>query len=137
MSPFGQVLHDLRQRYGLRQTELAERMGYEQSYLSALELGVKGPPPEVFLRRLVAVLNLDEETEETIFRAADNSHRRLVIPLDSPSNVYRACNELRRQLERLHPSQIDLIERILRMPQELSIRTNAESPRIKRRTRLS
>lgn len=49
MSPFGQLLHELRQKSGLRQVELAERMGYEQSYLSALELGVKGPPPTEFI----------------------------------------------------------------------------------------
>ncbi|HEX5806423.1 MAG TPA: helix-turn-helix transcriptional regulator [Macromonas sp.] len=40
MSPFSLSLHDLRLRNGLRQAELAELMGYEQSYISALEVGL-------------------------------------------------------------------------------------------------
>lgn len=42
MSPFAHFLHDLRMRYGIRQRDLAERMGYETGYFSALEVGIKG-----------------------------------------------------------------------------------------------
>lgn len=41
MSPFSHFLHELRMRYDIRQVELAETMGYEQSYISALEVGIK------------------------------------------------------------------------------------------------
>lgn len=39
-------------RHGVRQVELAERIGYEQSYISALEAGAKGPPTPEFIDRL-------------------------------------------------------------------------------------
>lgn len=41
MSPFSQFLHDLRMRRRLRQADLADLLGYEQSYISALEVGLR------------------------------------------------------------------------------------------------
>ena len=49
MSPFSHFLHELRLRHQIRQSELAELLGYEQSYISALEIGAKGPPTEEFV----------------------------------------------------------------------------------------
>jgi predicted transcriptional regulator len=46
MSPFSHFLHTLRMRLEIRQAELAALVGYEQSYISALEVGLKGPPTE-------------------------------------------------------------------------------------------
>jgi predicted transcriptional regulator len=46
MSPFSHFLHELRLQHQIRQSELAELLGYEQSYISALEVGIKGPPTE-------------------------------------------------------------------------------------------
>ena len=37
MSPFSRLLAETRRRNGLRQIDLAELLGYEQTYLSALE----------------------------------------------------------------------------------------------------
>jgi transcriptional regulator with XRE-family HTH domain len=48
-------------RHGIRQAELAEALGYEQSYISALEVGLKGPPTEVFVERLIQVLQIPVE----------------------------------------------------------------------------
>lgn len=133
MSPFGQVLHELRQKSGLRQVELAERMGYEQSYLSALELGVKGPSPTEFIQRLVSTLELDQETEEKVFRAAANSNRKFTIPVDVPLALYETCNEFHRNLGQLHPVQVEMIQQVLRMPERLKTGAGAGTPRIKRR----
>ena len=54
MSPFSQLLAETRRRHGLRQIDLAELLGYEQTYLSALEVGAKGPPTAVMDRMLEA-----------------------------------------------------------------------------------
>lgn len=53
MSPFADFLHELRMRHGIRQTELAQILGYEQGYLSALELDKKGPPTQEFIQKLI------------------------------------------------------------------------------------
>lgn len=58
MSPFAHLLHNLQMRHNIRQSELAERLGYEQSYISALEIGLKGPPGPDFVDRLIAALEL-------------------------------------------------------------------------------
>ena len=55
MSPFSRYLVDLRRRLGVRQGELADLLGYDQSYLSALEIGQKGPPTPEFVDRLARV----------------------------------------------------------------------------------
>jgi len=49
MSPFAIYLRKLRLRRGLKQKEMAYLLGYEQSYLSALERSVKGPPKQEFI----------------------------------------------------------------------------------------
>lgn len=53
-SPFATFLRTLRVRSGMRQHELAKQLGYEQAYVSALELGNK-PPSEEFLGSSVEV----------------------------------------------------------------------------------
>ena len=56
MNPFSHYLHDLRMRHEIRQSELAELLGYEQSYISALEIGAKGPPTPEFIEKLILAL---------------------------------------------------------------------------------
>ncbi|WP_240989704.1 helix-turn-helix domain-containing protein, partial [Cupriavidus taiwanensis] len=58
-SPFATFIRDLRLRSGLRQHELAKLLGYEQAYVSAIELGAK-PPSEEFLGRLDRGLSLND-----------------------------------------------------------------------------
>ncbi len=62
--PFSELLYQLRCHYDVWQTELAERLGYEQSYISALEIGLKGPPMEEFVQRMEAAVPLTP-TEDT------------------------------------------------------------------------
>lgn len=119
MSPFSCLLTKLRHQARLRQSELAELVGYEQSYLSALEVGVKGPPTEEFLSRLVAALSLDAADVEQLREAAEASQRKIQIPSDVPPSIYMLCHELRKQIEHLHPTQVEAILAILRLSSSL------------------
>jgi transcriptional regulator with XRE-family HTH domain len=49
VNPFSSLLKDLRVRRGLRQKEVANMLGYEQSYICSEESGKKGLPREAFL----------------------------------------------------------------------------------------
>lgn len=98
MSPFSHFLHELRMRHGVRQIDLAERIGYEQSYISALEAGAKGPPTQEFVDRLQSVLALSEEEARHLKAAADASQRKLVIEADMPQDVYWLLSRLRASL---------------------------------------
>ncbi len=133
MSPFANQLKSLRVRRGLRQTELADLVGYEQSYVSALELGLKGPPTDEFVKKLIGVLKLSQEEQQILIDAVAASQRKINIPHEASAEVYWLCHKLRQQLERLHPVQIELIETALSLPLNFNLPNNSSPPRIKRR----
>lgn len=113
MSPFSHFLHDFRMRHGIRQVDLAERVGYEQSYVSALESGLKGPPTQEFIDRLISALNLNPEDAQALQAATEASQRKLVIDLAAPQEVYRLVNSLRKALPTLTPTQVRIISDVL------------------------
>lgn len=135
MSPFSHFLHELRLRHQIRQSELAELLGYEQSYISALEIGAKGPPTEEFVERLIAALRLPPSEQTQVRVAATASQRKLALPLDSPQDMYWMIQGLREQLDSLHPVQIKIIQDALNLKGSLVDRQPEPLRRIKRRRR--
>lgn len=115
MSPFSKYFHQLRMSYGVRQVELAELLGYEQSYISALEIGTKGPPTQEFIERLIEVLSLSEQQQAELREAADASQRKFVIPSDVPEDVYWLIQDLRRHLNTLRPAEINILREIIKL----------------------
>jgi len=133
MSPFSQFLHDLRMRRRLRQADLADMLGYEQSYISALEVGLKGPPTNEFLDRLTQVLALSTSERDEMQVASHASQRKLVIDTDAPPDIYWLLADLRSAVGRLSPSQVRIIREVLIMP-AVSLEERAEPVRrLKRR----
>ena len=138
MSPFSESLHSIRVRHGLRQVELAKLVGYEQSYISALEVGLKGPPTDEFVERLTAAIPLTKEEQEALRAAAQESHRKLVIEPDAPADIYRLLSDLRGEIEHLTPAQVRMIREVLALrgtmhesrepARRLTRRTNMEAP---------
>lgn len=55
-------------RHGMRQGDLAEAMGYEQTYISALEIGSKGPPTDEFIERAIKALQLGDAEQADLGR---------------------------------------------------------------------
>lgn len=133
MSPFAHLLHEVRMRYGIRQSELAELIGYDQTYISAVEVGLKGPPTVEFIDKVAGALALPDEDRTALHYAAEASQRKLVIDLDTPQDAYWLLKELRDQFRNLSPTQIRVLRDVLRMPNE----GRAEDPvrRLRRRSR--
>jgi transcriptional regulator with XRE-family HTH domain len=115
MSPIAALLQAHRRKKFLRQAELAVRIGYEQSYISALEVGLKGPPTPEFVNRFAEALSLSGSEREELDAAAEASHRRLVIEPNAPTEVYRLVNRLRSSLSTLTPAQANVISEVLGM----------------------
>ena len=88
------------------QKDLAEQLGYEQSYLSSLETGLKGPPTKELVGNLVNKFELTDFEAERIHRAVTMSDRKLTIPVDADEQVYRLVHEMRQRMHTLLPSQI-------------------------------
>jgi transcriptional regulator with XRE-family HTH domain len=134
MTPFAQLLHDLRMRHAIRQSDLADRMGYEQSYVSSVEVG-KGPPTDEFVRKLIQALALNEADATAVREAADASSRKVVIEGDVPLEVFWMLKDLRRTLPHLDPAQIRIIREVLGL-QPLRPREAEPLRRIRRRKKI-
>lgn len=115
MSPFSIYLRELRRSRDLPQRVLAEKLGYEASYLSSLENGAKGPPRKDFIRRLVRELELSEEEQASLDEALACSQRRILVPLKAAVEEYELCHQLKAKLGHLNPLQIQLINIALQM----------------------
>lgn len=135
MSPFSHFLHELRLQHQIRQSELAELLGYEQSYISALEVGIKGPPTEEFVQKLITILALPLSAQLELKEAVASSSRKLSIPADSPQSHYLMLKALRDQFDNLHPLQVKMIQDALAMRGSLVDPQPEPVLRIKRRRR--
>lgn len=120
MSPFAIHLRALRKQRGLRQNELAFRLGYEPSYISALERSEKGPPRQDFIKRLIRGLDLDEEEQAELAQALKASRRQFSLPARASEQEYALLHQLEPQLGRLHPLQLQMIQMALQMPEMVS-----------------
>jgi len=119
MSPFSKYMAELRKSKNLKQRELAERMGYEQSYVSGLETGSKGPPTKEFLEKFSGIFCLNEEEVALIRHAAKISDRKVLIPAHADARIYELFHELRERIHQLLPCQVELILSVLQIPDRL------------------
>ncbi|WP_367394716.1 helix-turn-helix domain-containing protein [Cupriavidus sp. Agwp_2] len=131
-SPFATFLRTLRLRSGMRQHELANLLGYEQTYISAIELGVK-PPSEEFLGRLQRILSLNDRDSVEMRQAIEKSRRRFVLPTDVPTETYLLCHELWEKIDRLYPAQIRAIRELVRIDELLADEPTYGPARLRRR----
>lgn len=106
---------DLRNRLGIRQVRFAEMIGYEQSYVSALELGLKGPTNKEFLAKLIQTFTLDEPQQLALMNAVKESQQRFVLPRGVQADTFRMCSELWEKIDQLPPSQIQAIRALIRL----------------------
>jgi len=122
-------------RHGMRQGDLAEAMGYEQTYISALEIGSKGPPTDEFIERAITALQLGDAEQADLRSAAAASERRINLRNDMPEALFWMVSELRDHLETLHPAQVTLIREIIGMRARLAEAPPAELHRLRKRPR--
>lgn len=131
-SPFATFLRELRLRSGMRQHELAKLLGYEQAYVSAIELGTK-PPSDEFLAKLDRSLSLNDRDNLDMRLAAEKSRRRFVLPADVPTETYLLCHELWEKIDRLYPAQIRALRELVRIDELLADEPTYGPARLRRR----
>ena len=115
MTPFSLYLQNLRIDRNLRQIELAEVLGYDQGYISALEVGLKGPPTEEFVSRLISSFSMTAEEEYRLREAIGASQRKFILGRNLPIDVYWLFKEFREQADQLSPAQVRIIKEALRL----------------------
>lgn len=130
-SPFSIYFRNLRMRLGMRQSELARKLGCEQSYISAIELGNKAPSQEL-LEKLTTLYLTDRDYEE-MMTAARESNRRFILPTEVPPDTYHLCNELWAKIGDLYPAQITAIRELIKLDDQIAERPHYGAERIRRR----
>lgn len=133
-SPVSIYLRDLRLQAGMTQLDLAHSIGYEQGYVSAIELGLKSPSKE-FLAKLAAGLNLCDIDQLALEQALKASNKRFLLPPDASMQTYRFCNDLWDKMERLHPAVLDAMHLMLKVEDRVAERARFQTTRLRRRTK--
>jgi transcriptional regulator with XRE-family HTH domain len=88
-------------------------MGFEQSYVSALELGIKGPPSRDFVDRLVRYLRLSADEFAGLLSELEASRVTTPFPQTATSDAYRLCGELWRELDLLSDARIRVMRELI------------------------
>jgi len=78
-SLFGSKVRELRERHGLAQRQLAERLGVSPAYLSQLESGKKGRPSDRLIHAVCHQFGLIWDDADDLFVLADSSRRMVKI----------------------------------------------------------
>lgn len=130
-SPISIFIRNLRVQAGLTQLDLAGLMGYEQAYMSAIELGVKSPSEE-FIAKLILALKLGGKDQEDMSLAMKESRRRFTLPPEVSTKAYLFCNALWDRIEHLHPAVLDAMYEMLKVEDKVAERPLYRPTRIRR-----
>ena len=115
VSPFSKFLIETRKRRGLGQGQLAMLLGYEQSYLSAIERSKKRPPKQDFIERLIRGLSFNDEEKSELAKALEKSRRQVRLPCSASLEEYELLHELEPRVGHLCPAQIEIIRQVLNL----------------------
>jgi HTH-type transcriptional regulator, competence development regulator len=110
MSPFALLIRTFREARNLRQNEAAELLGYEKSYLCALETNNKGTPQSEFIQLLIKRYELNNEEIESLMDSLKRSKRRYLVPLKATCEEYDLFYKLNNQVGKLSQTQISLMQ---------------------------
>lgn len=94
MSEFGKLLKALRERRGVSQSKLAEKAGFDHSYVSRLEGGARMPTRDA-VDRLGAALELGESERDSLLASAGFLPRDLTSLLSSEPIIGEVLDLLR------------------------------------------
>lgn len=115
MSPFGATLEKFRKERSIKQVELAQLLGIEQSYISAMERGHKGPPSDALLEKIASVLKLPRIEKRQLLHDAEISKLAFKIPQKTTRSEFELLHKLRKHLGTLNDRQVLVISTVLDM----------------------
>ena len=126
MTPFGLYLESIRRSRRLHQTQLANFMGVNSCYVSAIENGKKGPPSKDVLKKLIVKLDLSDDEQSKLWRCVEQSRKTLRLPDNATTDEYLLIADLRHHIGALSTEQIDIIRKTLRLGSERASRPRIE-----------
>ncbi len=114
MTPFGEIMRQMRKERGISQKEMAAAIGVSPAYLSALEHGNRGAPSFDFVQRVAGFFGVIWDDAETLIDVAAASHPRVVVDtsgLDAQFTLF--ANRLAREVRDLNKADLAEILRIM------------------------
>jgi len=117
MNPFATQIRKFRKERKLSQKEAANLLGWEQSYLCAIERGIKSAPQTNFVNVLIEKYRLTGEETKVLLQALKQSERRLMLPLSASEAEFELISCLREQIGQLKPHQIEMMKLALKLNQ--------------------
>ncbi|WP_080424012.1 helix-turn-helix domain-containing protein [Burkholderia ubonensis] len=113
MTPFALQLRATRAVYGLAQGEFASRIGYRQSYISAIECGSKLPKDTRLIERTISALDLDDAGAAALYETFRRSQRFDLPPPGSPAFAYDVCAQLSAVMPKLTQANAKLLSQVV------------------------
>lgn len=118
---FATALRDIRFRRQLSQRAFANAVGYEPSYISALENGLKPPPRGVKLNAFINKLNVSPAEGALLHEAAVRTLRRTItikVPKSADHDLLEMYELLQAKLPVISGVQVQMIKLALSVSQE-------------------
>ncbi len=115
MTPFGQVLEQIRRSRRLLQKQVAAVMGVTPTRESGMERGRVPPPPQYVLNRLIKGLALTPAEIAELNYAVSITRKSLVLPVGMSRSEYEFIDLLSKHLGRLNEDQVLVMAKLLEM----------------------
>ena len=113
MTPFGNFIESRRRSRRLRQSDLAEMIGVNPSYISSIESGRKGPPSKALLLKIIEALSLSSEEVTNLYLSVEQSQRVIRLPENTSAEECRVLSSFVNRLGSLSREELTIIGNLL------------------------
>lgn len=113
MTPFGEYLEHLRRSRSLQQKQMADVMGINPCYVSALEKGRRRAPSKQVISRIIERLKLTKDEQSALWHAVEISEPQIRLPSTMSKAEFEFVHKLRNSLGNLSHSQLVIMEEAL------------------------
>lgn len=114
MTPFGELMRELRAERGVTQKEMAAQIGVSAAYLSALEHGHRGTVSFPMRQKIIAWANIIWDEAEALERIAELSDPRPVLDTTNASaRTTLLANHLARRIGTMDDETVKAIFALL------------------------
>lgn len=115
MTPFALQLRIARAACAMAQNEFSTRIGYRQSYVSAVECGNKLPKSIEFVEQAIAGLQMSETDADALREAFQQSQPTDFPPPGTPTYAYDVCATLSAVIPKLSQNDVTALREFLNL----------------------
>ncbi|WP_040393460.1 helix-turn-helix domain-containing protein [Cellvibrio sp. BR] len=111
--PFGEYLEHLRRSRSLQQKQVADIMGINPCYVSALEKGRRRAPSKQVITRIIEHLRLTQEEQTAVWYSVEIFEPQLRLPSTMSKAEFEFVHKLSHSLGNLSHSQLVIMGKTL------------------------